>query len=77
MRGNQICPIELVEILVNQNDKEVQAPNSIEEISIRGKAISQALYEVLENKGILTGVEIIKRIKELKNEVKVNLGRPN
>jgi hypothetical protein len=77
MMGNQICPVELVEILVNQNDKEVQAPNSIEEISIRGKAISEALFEVLANKGILTGVEIIERIKELKSEIKVNLHRLN
>jgi len=77
MMGNQICPVELVEILVNQNDKEVQAPNSIEEISIRGKAISEALFEVLANKGILTGVEIIERIKELKSEIKINLHRLN
>jgi hypothetical protein len=77
MMGNQICPVELVEILVNQNDKEGQAPNSIEEISIRGKAISEALFEVLANKGVLTGVEIIERIKELKSEIKVNLHRLN
>ena len=77
MMGNQICPVELVKILVNQNDKEVQAPNSIEEISIRGKAISEALFEVLANKGILTGVEIIERIKELKSEIKINLHRLN
>jgi hypothetical protein len=56
---------------MDQNDKKLQLPNSIEEVAIRGKAISEALYEVLANKGILTGDRVIERINELKNEVKV------
>ena len=55
----------------------VQVPDSIEEVAIRGMAMSETLYEILADKGVLTGVEIIKRIKKLRNETRVNLRRPN
>ena len=77
MMGNQICPVELLEILMNQDDKKDQAPSSIEETAIHGMALTEALYEILADKGILTGERVIERIKKLKSEIKVDLSRPN
>ncbi len=62
---------------MDQDDMKVQAPTSIEEIAIYGRALTEALYEILADKGILTGENIIERIKKLKNEIKVNLSFPN
>ena len=62
---------------MDQNDKKVEPPNSIEEVAIRGMALTEALYEILADKGVLTGERVIERIKKLKSEIKVNLSRPN
>jgi hypothetical protein len=62
---------------MDQDDMKVQTPNSIAEIAIYGRALTEALYEILADKGILTGENIIERIKKLKSEIKVNLSRPN
>jgi len=40
-------------------------------------SLIEALYEILADKGIITGERVIQRIKKLKNETKVNLSRPN
>ena len=47
-------------------DKSAGAPNSIEEVAIRGTVLTEALYEILADKGILTGDRVIERIKKLK-----------
>ncbi len=62
---------------MDQDDMKVQAPTSIEEIAIYGRALTEALYEILADKGILTGENIIERIKKLNSEIKVNLSLPN
>jgi hypothetical protein len=62
---------------MDQDDKKVQTPTSIEDIAIRGMSLTEALYEILADKGILTGERVIERIKKLKSEIKVNHGRPN
>ena len=77
MMGNQICPVELLEIPMNQDDKKDQAPSSMGETAIHGMALTEALYEILADKGILTGERVIERIKKLKSEIKVDLSRPN
>ena len=77
MMGNQICPVELLEIPMNQDDKKDQAPSSIEETAIHGMALTEALFEILADKGILTGERVIEGIKTLKSEIKVNHSRPN
>ncbi len=77
MMENQICPVELPEILMKQDDKKDQASSSIEETALQGMALTKALYEILADKGILTGERVIERIKTLKSEIKVNLSRPN
>jgi hypothetical protein len=77
MMANQICPVELLENIMNPDSRSVGAPNSIEEVAIRGMTLTEALYEILADKGVLTGGGVIERIKKLKSEIKVNLSRPN
>jgi hypothetical protein len=48
---------------MDQNDKKAHAPNPIEELAVRGMALTEALYEILADKGILTGARVIERIK--------------
>ena len=50
---------------------------SIEEIAIYNMLLSEALYELLADKGLVTRDEVTERIKKLKAETKVNLRRPN
>ena len=62
---------------MDRDDMNVKAPTSIEEVAIRGMALTEALYEILADKGVLTGDRIIKRIKKLRSETKINFHRPN
>jgi hypothetical protein len=39
--------------------------------------LTDALYEVLADKGIVSGDRVIERIKKLKSEIKVNARGPN
>jgi hypothetical protein len=39
--------------------------------------LSEAIFEILADKGILQRAEVTERIKKLKNETKVKLIRPN
>ena len=57
------------------NTGEVTA--SIEEIAVYNMLLSEALYEILADKGVVTHAEVTERIKKLKTETKVNLRRPN
>jgi hypothetical protein len=50
---------------------------SIEEIAIYNILLSEALYELLADKGLVTRAEVTERIKKLKSETKVNIRRPN
>jgi hypothetical protein len=70
--GNQICPVELTGTFMERHDKNGQIPDSIEDIAVRGMAISEALYEILADKGLLTQMEVIARIRKLKAEIKTN-----
>jgi len=62
---------------MNADDKSAKAPNSIEEVAIRGMALTDALYEILADKGIVTADRVLERIKKLKGEIKVNARGPN
>ena len=62
---------------MDRDDMNVKAPISIEEVAIRGMALTEALYEILADKGVLTGDRIIERIKKLRSETKINFNRPN
>ena len=62
---------------MNADDKNARAPNSIEEVAIRGMSLTDALYEILADKGIVTADRVLERIKKLKGEIKVNARSPN
>jgi hypothetical protein len=62
---------------MNPNNNYVKLPGSIEEVAIRGMALSEALYEILADKGVLTGQRVLDHIKKLKSEIKVKVSRPN
>jgi hypothetical protein len=62
---------------LDQNDEKVRVPNSIEEVAIRGMAMSEAIYEVLADKGVLTQLDVIARIRKLKTEIKTNSQHPS
>jgi hypothetical protein len=51
--------------------------DSIEEVAIRGMSLTDALYEILADKGVVTADRVIERIKKLKGEIKVNARGPN
>lgn len=57
--------------------KEGSVAASIEELAIYNMLLSEALYEILADKGIVTKGEVTERIKKLKMETKINLRRPN
>lgn len=54
------------------NDENALVPGSIEDIAIRGMALTEALYEVLADRGVLTQLDVIARIRKLKTEIKTN-----
>lgn len=61
---------------MSPDDKNVTALNSIEKVASRGMSLTEALYEILADKGIITRGRVIERIKKLKSEAKVNRSRP-
>ena len=58
---------------MSPDDKNVTALNSIEKVASRGMSLTEALYEILADKGVLTGDRVIKRIKKLESGIKANL----
>jgi hypothetical protein len=62
---------------MDQKDKNVQVPDSMEEIAIHGPALTEAIYEILADKGVLTQMEVIARTRKQTAEIKTNLQRPS
>jgi hypothetical protein len=62
---------------MDHNDKTGGVTTSIEELAIYNMLLSEAIYELLADKGVLSRAEVTERIKKLKTETKVNLRRPN
>jgi hypothetical protein len=62
---------------MQQDNKSGEVTASIEDLAVYNMLLSEALFEILADKGILTKGEITERIKKLKAETKINLRRPN
>ena len=62
---------------MQQDDKTGEVTTSIEELAVYNMLLSEAIYEILADKGIVTKSEVTERIKKLKMETKINLRRPN
>jgi hypothetical protein len=66
-----------MEAVMDQNDKTGEVTTSVEELAIYNMLLSEALFEILAGKGLITRAEVTERIKKLRSETKVNLRRPN
>jgi hypothetical protein len=62
---------------MQQDDKTGEVTASIEELAVYNMLLSEALFEILADKGLVTRAEVTERIKKLRSETKVNLRRPN
>jgi hypothetical protein len=60
---------------VEAKDGKVTA--SIEEIAQYNMLLTEAIFEILAEKNILSGAEVKGRVQKLKGETKLNLRRPN
>ena len=60
-----------------EEKKTDDVTTSIEELTLYNMLLSEAIYEILADKGILNRAEVTERVKKLKTETKVNLRRPN
>jgi hypothetical protein len=67
---------------MEQDHKVGELTTSIAETAIYTMLLSQALFEILEEKGLVTRAEVTERIKKLKSETIMrmwgsNHGKPN
>ena len=61
-----------------ENDaKTGEVTTSIEELAVYNMLLTEAIYELLADKGFVTKSEVTERIKKLKSETKLNLRPPN
>jgi hypothetical protein len=56
---------------MEQDDKSGKVTATIQEIAQYNMLLTEAIFELLAEKGILTGVEVKERIKKLKSETKL------
>ena len=62
---------------MEQNDKTGELTASIAETAIYTMLLSQALFEVLEEKGLGTRAEVTERMKKLESETANRMWRSN
>jgi hypothetical protein len=62
---------------MNQDDETGEVTTSIEQLAVYNMLLSEAIHELLADKGIVTRAEVTERIKKLRSETKVNLRPPN
>jgi|GEM_PF-3554479 len=55
--------------------KRGQVTATLEEIALYNMLLTEAIFDLLAEKGVLTREEVKARIERLKNETKVNLTR--
>jgi hypothetical protein len=62
---------------MEQNDKTGELTASIAETAIYTMHLSQALFEILEEKGLVTRAEVTERMKKLESETTNRMWRSN
>ena len=62
---------------MNHNDIRGEVTASIAETAIYTMLLSQALFEILEEKGLVTRAEVTERMNKLENETKNRVPRSN
>ena len=61
---------------MDYDPKSGEVTSSLEEISVYNMMLTEAIYQILSDKGILTRAEVTERIEKLKTETKVNIRHP-
>ena len=56
------------EATVEQDDKTGKVTTTIQEIAYYNMFLTEAIFELLAEKGVLTGEEVLERVKKLKSE---------
>jgi len=62
---------------MDHNDIRGEVTASIAETAIYTMLLSQALFEILEEKGLVTHAEVTERMNKLENETKNRVPRSN
>jgi hypothetical protein len=62
---------------MQQDNKTGELTASIAETAIYTMLLSQALFEILEEKGLVTRAEVVERMKKLESETTNRLWRSN
>jgi hypothetical protein len=62
---------------MDHNDIRGEVTASIAETAIYTMLLSQALFEILEEKGLVTRAEVTERMNKLENETKNRVPRSN
>jgi len=62
---------------MDHNDIRGEVTASIAETAIYTMLLSQALFEILEEKGLVTHAEVTERMNKLENEIKNRVPRSN
>ena len=56
---------------MEQNDKTGKVTATLQEITYSNMFLVEAIFEMLAEQGILTGEEVLERIKKLKSETRL------
>ena len=56
---------------MEQNDKTGKVTATLQEVAYYNMFLTEAIFELLAEKGVLTGEEVLERVKKLKNETPV------
>jgi hypothetical protein len=56
---------------MEQDDKTGKVTATIQEVAHYNMLLTEAIFELLAEKGILTGVEVKERVQKLKRETKL------
>ena len=59
------------EATMEQDDKTGKVTTTIQEMASYNMFLTEAIFELLVEKGILTGEEVLERVKKLKSETPV------
>ncbi len=60
---------------MESNPKSGEVTATLQEIAYYNMFLTEAIFELLADKGILTGEEVKERIQKLKRETHINLSR--
>ncbi|MBZ5526811.1 MAG: hypothetical protein LAN71_02775 [Acidobacteriia bacterium] len=62
---------------MKQDDKTEMTTATPDEIAVYNMFLTEAIFELLAEKGILNGAEVLERVKKLKSESPVKGKQPN